>query len=117
MEPGDSSASLVHHLEDDDVVARLLPHVGSAEAKHELGKLEARDASLDDTKLHSDAVENEMDVGHGTGDDVPGGEFPPRLLCWAHQWRDQDEGIQQLWEELGEFFISSIHQHCSPLLT
>ena len=54
--------------------------MGATEAGHEHGKLEARHASLDDTELHSDAIENEIDVGHGTGEDVPGGESAPEVV-------------------------------------
>ena len=91
--------------------------MGYAEATHEEGKLEASDAAVDDTELRSDDVHNAMDVGHGTGDDVRRANLPPRLLCWAHQQQDSEEGIQQLLEELGEFLVTSIHQRCSPLLT
>ncbi|KAJ8423031.1 hypothetical protein Cgig2_021923 [Carnegiea gigantea] len=72
----DDNTSLIHHSEDDDGVVCLSPHVRATEAGHEHGKLEARHASLDDTKLHSDAVENEMDVGHGTSNDLPGANLP-----------------------------------------
>ena len=80
--PGDVGASLVHHLESDDGMVRLLPHVGYAEATHEEGKLKASDAAMGDTELRTDDAHNAMDVGHGTGDDVRGGgESTPRLLC------------------------------------
>ncbi|KAJ8423848.1 hypothetical protein Cgig2_000974 [Carnegiea gigantea] len=85
VEPGDDSASVVHHSDEHDGVVRLSHHMGSTEGRHEQGKLEDRNASLDDTELHSDAVENEMDVGHSTGDDVSGANLPPRLLSWAYQ--------------------------------
>ncbi|KAJ8445205.1 hypothetical protein Cgig2_024411 [Carnegiea gigantea] len=74
VEPRDDSVSLIHHSEADDGVVRLSPHVGSAEAIHEEGKLEACDASLGDTELRSDDVQSMMDVGHGTSDDVLVGE-------------------------------------------
>ncbi|KAJ8441260.1 hypothetical protein Cgig2_000633 [Carnegiea gigantea] len=88
VEPGEGSSTPLHHCEKDNVVILLSLYVRSTEVSTSI----AGDLSSKNINLHSNAVDNDMDVGQATSKDSEVGKSTRQVVVLASPTVHIEEG-------------------------